>query len=132
VEDKNIILFDGVCNFCNSSINFVIDRDTNNRFVFAPLQEPAGSKLLKQYHLPASNFDSVVLIKNGKVYKKSSAALEIARHLDGIWPLLYVFKIVPGFIRDTVYDVIAKNRYKWFGRTDACRLPTPELRAKFL
>lgn len=132
MEDKYIILFDGVCNFCDSSINFVMDRDVKDRFVFAPLQEPSGQKLLRQFNLPTEELESVVLIKKGKVYRKSSAALEIAKELKGFWPLMYVFKIVPAFIRDAVYDTIAKNRYKWFGRMDACRLPTPELRAKFL
>jgi predicted DCC family thiol-disulfide oxidoreductase YuxK len=132
MEEKQIILFDGVCNLCNGSVNFIIDRDSKNNFVFAPLQESRGQALQKQYGLPPEALDSVVLIKEGKVYKKSTAALEIARQLNGWWKALYIFKIVPAFLRDLVYDLVAKNRYRWFGRADQCRLPTPELRARFV
>ncbi len=128
------ILFDGVCNLCNASINFVIDRDGHNKFVFAPLQSETGSKILQEYAIavPQGDFDSIILVKNNKVYKKSSAALEIARELNGLWPALYLFKIIPSPIRDIFYNLIAKNRYKLFGRSDSCRMPTPELQQKFL
>lgn len=128
----SIILFDGVCNFCNNSINFVMDRDTKGVFKFASLQSDIGQELLKQKGLKTSDFDSIVLFKNGTVYQKSDAALEIARELNGLWSWLYIFKIVPRFIRDFFYNIIARNRYRWFGKTEACRLPTPELRARFL
>jgi predicted DCC family thiol-disulfide oxidoreductase YuxK len=128
----SIILFDGVCNFCNNSINFVMDRDTNGAFKFASLQSDIGQELLKQKGLKTSDFDSIVLLKNGTVYQKSDAALEITRELNGLWSWLYIFKIVPRFIRDFFYNIIARNRYHWFGKTEACRLPTPELRARFL
>ncbi len=128
----SIILFDGVCNFCNNSINFVMDRDTNGAFKFASLQSDIGQELLKQKGLKTSDFDSIVLLKNGTVYQKSDAALEITRELNGLWSWLYIFKIVPRFIRDFFYNIIARNRYRWFGKTEACRLPTPELRARFL
>jgi predicted DCC family thiol-disulfide oxidoreductase YuxK len=128
-----IILFDGVCNFCNASINFVIDRDSRNKFRFAALQSDTGRQLLGQYGVQdSSSLDSVVLIKNNKVYKKSAAALEIVKDLQGLWPALYLFRIFPSFLLDILYDVIARNRYKLFGRTDACRIPTPQLRQKFL
>jgi predicted DCC family thiol-disulfide oxidoreductase YuxK len=128
------ILFDGVCNLCNASINFIIDRDKHNKFAFAPLQSVAGSKILHEHAvaIPDGDFDSIILVKNNKVYKKSSAALEIARDLSGLWPVFYVFKIVPSPIRDIFYDLIARNRYKLFGRSDTCRMPTPELQQKFL
>jgi predicted DCC family thiol-disulfide oxidoreductase YuxK len=132
MEEKQIILFDGVCNLCNGSVNFIIDRDSDQRFVFAPLQEERGQQLQLKYGLSPEALDSVVLIKEGKVYKKSTAALEIAKQLDGWWKVLYIFKIVPAFIRDMVYDMVARNRYRWFGRADQCRLPTPELRARFV
>ena len=128
-----IILFDGVCNFCNASINFIIDRDSQNKFRFASLQSDTGQKLLQQYKVPdARSLDSVVLIKNNKIYKKSAAALEIVKDLNGFWPVLYIFKILPSFILDTFYNLIAKNRYKIFGRAEVCRIPTPQLKQKFL
>ena len=128
------VLFDGVCNFCNASIHFVIDRDRSGKFVFASIQSDKGQQLLKTYHKDYNRLDlrSVVLIKNGKVYEKSDAVLQIVRELDGGWPLLYVFTVVPRVIRDGVYNWIARNRYRWFGRQEACRLPTPELRRRFL
>ena len=128
-----IILFDGVCNFCNASINFLIDRDKKGVFKFAALQSESGREILKKHHINAlTHFDSVMVEKNGKLYQKSDASLEIARHMDGLWKLLYGFRIVPKFIRDFIYDLVAKNRYRFMGKMDACRIPTPELRARFL
>lgn len=128
-----IILFDGVCNFCNSTINFLIDRDKKGIFKFAALQSEPGREILKKHNIfTLTDFDSVILEKDGKLYQKSDAALEIARNMDGLWKLLYGFKILPKFIRDFVYDLVAKNRYRLMGKMDACRLPTPELRARFL
>ena len=128
-----IILFDGVCNLCNSSINFIIDRDTERRFRFASLQSVEGEALLRQHGLIIkATLDSVILIENEKVYQKSAAALRIARHLGGAWPLLGIFWLVPSFLRDAVYNLIARNRYRWFGRQESCRLPTPELKERFL
>lgn len=131
------ILFDGVCNFCNASINFIIDRDNKGIFKFAALQSEVGQELLKKFGLKTSDsesrtFDSIVAIAGDKVYQKSDAALEIARRMDGIWGIFYVFKIIPAFLRNPVYDLVARNRYRIFGRTDACRIPTPELKARFL
>lgn len=132
MEQKHIILFDGVCNFCDSIVNFIIERDKKNVFQFAPLQEKAGKALLEKYQLDTKNLDSIVLIKNKKAYTKSDAALEIAKDLSGLWKLAVVFKIVPTFLRDKVYDLVAANRYRIFGKKDSCGVPTPELRAKFL
>lgn len=132
MNPKRIILFDGVCNLCNSSINFIIDHDPGNNFVFAPLQEKAGQDLQIKYGLPPEALDSVILIKGDKILKKSTAALEIAKHLSGGWKYLVIFKIIPVAIRDAIYDVIATNRYRWFGKKDQCRIPTPELKARFL
>ncbi|MEO1054157.1 MAG: thiol-disulfide oxidoreductase DCC family protein [Bacteroidota bacterium] len=129
---NDVILFDGVCNLCNSSVNFVIDRDKGRYFKFAALQSEAGQELLSSLGQPTENFDSIVLVSNGKIYKKSRAALEVARKLRGLWPLLYVFMIVPWFIRNPIYDLIAKNRYRWFGKSNECRMPTPELKQRFL
>ena len=126
------ILFDGVCNFCNASINFIIDRDRKGIFKFAALQSEIGQELLKKFSLKTRDFDSIVALEGDKVYQKSDAALEIARKIDGIWKIFYIFKIIPAFLRNSVYDLIARNRYRFFGRTDACRIPTPELKARFL
>jgi predicted DCC family thiol-disulfide oxidoreductase YuxK len=132
LSDKPIILFDGVCNLCNGSVLFIIKRDSQSRLKFASLQSEYGSEQMKRFHLPLSSLNSVLLIKNGKLFQKSEAALEIARMLDGIWPGMYAFKIVPLFIRNFIYDWIAKNRYRWFGKKEACMIPTPEMKARFV
>ena len=132
MEYKSIILFDGVCNLCNNAVQFVTKHDSSDKFVFAALQSATGQKLLQQYNLPQTGFDSFVLLQNGKVFLKSTAALQIAKQLSGPVKLLYGFIIVPSFIRNTVYTVIAKNRYKWFGKKDSCMIPTASLKAKFL
>ena len=128
----SIILFDGVCNLCNGAVNFVIKRDPGNVFKFTPLQEKQGVLLLKKHAIDAQKLDSIVLVENKKVYTKSSAALRIARKMSNLWPLFFVLLIIPSFIRDGVYDFIAKNRYKWFGKKEQCMIPTPGLREKFL
>jgi len=128
----SIILFDGVCNLCNGAVNFVIKRDTGNVFKFTPLQEKQGVLLLKMHAVDTQKLDSIVLIENEKVYVKSSAALRIARKMSNLWPLFFVLLIIPSFIRDGVYDFIAKNRYKWFGKKEQCMIPTPGSREKFL
>ena len=128
----SIIIFDGVCNLCNGAVNFVIKRDPRNVFKFTPLQEKQGVLLLKKHAVDARKLDSIVLIENGNVYIKSSAALRIAKKLSGLWPLFFVLLIIPSFIRDGVYDFIAKNRYKWFGKKEQCMIPTPGFREKFL
>lgn len=130
--NQKIVLFDGVCNFCNSSVNFIIDHDKHNRFKFAALQTEAGQALLKKHNLPTEDFDSFILVDGDRYYKKSSAALHTVKEFPGLWKLLYVFIIIPPFIRDIFYNILAKNRYKWFGKRDECRMPTPELREKFL
>lgn len=127
-----IILFDGVCNLCNSSVTFVIKRDKNDLFRFAALQEEAGQKLIEKHGIDTSNTDSIILIDGEKAYVKSTAALKIARHLGGGYALLYAFMIVPRFLRNWVYDYVARNRYRWYGKKDSCMIPTPELKAKFL
>ena len=128
----SIILFDGVCNLCNGAVNFVIKRDTGNVFKFTPLQEKQGVLLLKTHAVDTQKLDSIVLIENEKVYVKSSAALRIAKKMSNLWPLFFVLLIIPSFIRDGVYDFIAKNRYKWFGKKEQCMIPTPGLIEKFL
>lgn len=129
---NNVVFFDGVCNLCNSSVNFLIDRDPQARFQFASLQSYLAGEILPSHEIDPTKVDSIAFLVNGRVYQRSRAVLEIARRMRRLWPLMYVFVIVPGFIRDMVYNWIARNRYRWFGRTDSCRMPTPELRARFL
>ena len=128
----SIILFDGVCNLCNGAVQFVIKRDNKNQFLFASLQSDEGKKILEEYHLASDKMNSFFLVENKKVYDKSTAALRVLKNLNQLWSFLYVFIIVPKFIRDDIYNFISKNRYKWFGRKDECMIPTPELKAIFL
>jgi len=127
-----IILFDGVCNFCNASVNFILKRDPKGIFRFAPLQSGEGRKLLEKFGLSIDDLDTMVLIDGDQHFTRSSAGLRIAARLSGLWPLFSVFLIVPKFLRDLVYKVIAKNRYRWWGKRDVCMIPTPEMRARFL
>ncbi|AGA79031.1 thiol-disulfide oxidoreductase DCC family protein [Echinicola vietnamensis] len=128
----DIVLFDGVCNLCNQAVDFIIQRDPKNHFKLASLQDDLSKKLLKGKNLDESYLDSIVLLQNDQVYYKSRAALEIAKKLNGLWPLLYVFIVIPRFLRDPLYDWIARNRYKWFGKRETCRFPTEEDKMKFL
>lgn len=127
-----IVLFDGVCNFCNASVNFLIDRDPDAKFRFGALQSEEGLQALREHGLPTDYFDSIVLIEDGRVYAASDAVLRICRHMPALWPTMGIFWIVPRPIRDAVYNWIARNRYTWFGKRDTCRIPTPEYRARFL
>ncbi|MFJ7917728.1 MULTISPECIES: thiol-disulfide oxidoreductase DCC family protein [unclassified Lysinibacillus] len=126
-----IILFDGVCNFCDSSVQFIIKYDKVEYFQFASIQSEAGQALLAQYKVP-ENIDSVILIEQGKVYFESTAALKICRRLDSFWPVNYIFIIIPPSIRNKMYRLFAKNRYRLFGRKEVCLLPTSSQRKRFL
>ncbi len=127
-----ILLFDGVCNFCNGAVNFVIKRNNKKNIRFSPLQSSTGIKLLNDYNLPADKLETFFFIENNQAYSYSTAALRVCRHLNGLWPLLYCFIIVPKFIRDGVYKSVGKNRYKWFGKKESCMIPSPDVRARFL
>ena len=127
-----IILFDGVCNLCNHAVDFVIRRDRHDRFRFASLQEPFLVEFLKSHQIPRAYLDSIVFVYQDKVYIKSRAALEIARLMGGFWKMLYVLVLVPSFLRDPVYDWIARNRYRWYGKRNTCRVPSPKEATKFL
>lgn len=132
-KGKKIILFDGVCNLCNGAIQFVIKRDKKDTFRYAPLQSTIGAQMISERGIDTSKTDSIILVEPGVAYyTKSEAALEIANEFGGAWKLLQVFKWVPATLRDLIYDFVARNRYRWFGRKDACMIPTPELQAKFL
>ncbi len=130
--DSKVILFDGVCNFCNSSINFVIDKDKRDVFRFASLQSGFGQKCLQDFNLPLDKFSTLILVSGNNHYTRSSAALRIAKDISFPYNLSYAFIIVPPFIRNIFYDLIARNRYKWFGKKEVCRIPSPEERAKFI
>jgi predicted DCC family thiol-disulfide oxidoreductase YuxK len=127
-----VVLFDGVCNFCNGAVNFIIARDRGGYFKFAPLQSDVGIETQIRYGIDPSKIDSILLVENEKVFLHSTAALKIAKHLNDLWPVFYVFIIVPSPIRDWVYKLFAKYRYKLFGRQDACMMPTADVRARFL
>lgn len=132
-KNKKLILFDGVCNLCNGAIQFVIKRDKKDIFRYAALQSEIGLQLIKERGIDPSKMDSIILIEPGVAYfSKSDAALRIGQDFGGLWKALALFTWVPRPIRDGIYDIIAKNRYRWFGRKDACMIPTPELQAKFL
>ncbi|OUS18603.1 thiol-disulfide oxidoreductase [Nonlabens dokdonensis] len=132
MEGKHIVLFDGVCNLCNGAVLFIIKRDTKDRFRFAALESDLGKELLARHNIDPSKIDSIVLISGDSAFAKAGAALRIAKYLTGLWPLLYSLIIIPKFIADAVYDFIARNRYKWFGKKESCMIPTPELKSKFL
>jgi predicted DCC family thiol-disulfide oxidoreductase YuxK len=130
--DQPIVLFDGVCNLCNGAVQFIIRHDKKNIFMFASLQSEVGRKILEQYNFPLDELNSFILIENNKAYTRSTGALRVAKKLNGLWPLLYGFIIIPKLLRDGIYNWVGRNRYKWFGKKDACMIPTPELKTKFL
>lgn len=131
MTDNPLILFDGVCNLCSGSVQFILKRDTEKKFMFASLQSQYGQKILQQFNLPVDNFNSFILYRNGKIFTKSTGALKMFSQLKG-WRWVKIFWILPKFIRDAVYSLIANNRYKWFGKKNECWLPTPDLKARFL
>ena len=130
--ESPVIFFDGFCNLCNGAVQFTIERDRKNIFRFASLQSDYADEKLIPFHIDPKQFNSFVLLEEGKIYQQSTAALRVAKQLGGLWPLLYGFIIVPSFIRDGIYSYVAKNRYKWFGKQENCWVPTPELKEKFL
>jgi len=129
---ERVLLFDGVCNLCNATVNFIIDRDPRKLFRFAPLQSEIGRRVLAEYGLSTEDFRTFVLIENGRCYTRSTAALRVLGTLGGLWPLVRIFLLVPRPIRDGIYSFVATHRYKWFGRTEACRIPTPDIEDRFL
>ena len=131
-NDKSIILFDGVCNFCNGVVNFLIKQDKEKKLRFAALQSEAGKKILVQYGFPPSYQQSFIFIDKGKASRKSTAALKLFSQLPWFWKWMQIFWIVPKFLRDAVYEFISKHRYQWFGKKEKCRIPTPDERSRFL
>ncbi|HEV8514181.1 MAG TPA: DCC1-like thiol-disulfide oxidoreductase family protein [Cyclobacteriaceae bacterium] len=128
---EKIILFDGVCNLCSASVQFIIKRDRKKIFLFASLQSDFAKKALLGKEI-GSSVKTIVFLKGNKIYLRSNAVLEISRELKGLWPLLYFFKIIPRFIRDAVYNFISQHRYQWFGKNDECWLPSPDLSSRFV
>ncbi len=131
-QDNPIIFFDGVCNLCNSSVQFILKRDKNELFLFSSLQSDASKEILLQYKLENLELSTIILLEDGKIYQKSTAILRILKKLPGIYSLGYAGIIIPKFIRDPIYSFIAKRRYKWFGKQVSCMVPTSDLKIRFL
>ncbi len=131
-NSKPILLFDGVCNLCNYFVQFTIKRDPQAKFKFAALQSSAGRALLKEFDLSDDDWDSFVLIYNGKCFLKSTAALHVLKEIGGFWKVFYVLMVIPRPLRDLLYNLVAKMRYRVFGKRDTCMLPTPDIDKRFL
>ena len=127
-----VVLFDGVCRFCNGTVSFILARDAKQRFRFAPLQSPTGREILRGFGLPTDRLDTMVLVEDGRCYTKSTALLRVLRRLSGFWPWLYVLILLPRAVRDFSYDRFARRRYRWFGKLEQCLVPSPEIRSRFL
>lgn len=132
MTNRPIIIYDGVCNFCNDAVNFIIKRDPSAQFVFTPMQSVLAKELMVQYQINNVGIDTFLLIKDDQVFVFSNAALEITKGLSGFWYLFNVFKLVPSPIRDAVYKLFARNRYALFGKSDTCIIPTKEFRSRFV
>jgi predicted DCC family thiol-disulfide oxidoreductase YuxK len=130
--EKQLILFDGVCNLCNTYVQFVIKKDSQNKFMFASLQSDMGQNVLKHFGLDTTEFKTLVLLQDKEIYTKSTGALRILKQLDGVWKFSYIFLLIPAPIRDFFYSFVAANRYRFFGKKEYCMMPSPELKAKFL
>ena len=128
----DIVIFDGICNLCARSVQFILRHEAEARFLFSPLQSVAGKRILESHGYASTGVASFVLVSDGKVYTRSTAALRIARHFKGPWQLVRAFWVVPRPLRDLLYDLVARNRYSWFGKTESCMVPTPELSSRFL
>ncbi|MCU0392224.1 MAG: thiol-disulfide oxidoreductase DCC family protein [Thermoflexibacter sp.] len=131
-QDKHIVIFDGVCNLCNGAVNFLIDIDKKNRLHFASLQSEFGQEILKAHNMQTQDFNTFIFLSHGQLFTRSTAALEVMKIVGGIWSSVAILKFVPRIIRDGVYKLISKYRYSIFGKREACRVPTPELKSKFL
>lgn len=131
-KNKSIILFDGVCNLCNTSVNFIIKHDKKEHYLFASLQSDVAKEILLHFNKKNMRLNTIYLIEGNIIYEKSTAVLKISKKLNGSYPLIYGFNIIPKFIRDWIYDIIAINRYKWFGKQETCRLPSEKTKKRFL
>lgn len=131
-KDNNILLFDGVCNLCNGAVQFILKRDSQGKFKFASLQSEPAQKLLEKFRLPVDTFRSFVLIQGDQYSIKSTAALSVLKEIGGFWKIFYVFILVPRKLRDFFYDLVAKSRYRIFGKRETCMIPAPELKDRFM
>lgn len=129
---SDVVVFDGLCKLCAASVIFILEREAGQALRFTPLQSPAGRRLMRELGFDAADAKTFVLIADGKAYVKSDAAIRAARYLRGSWKLLGLIRWIPRPIRDWVYDLVARNRYRWFGRLDACMAPTPRIKARFI
>ena len=129
---NNLIIFDGVCNLCNVSVQFIINRDKKRVFKFLPLQSEKAAKIFKQFNIDFENLDTIILIKNKNVFIRSDAVLEIAYTFEYPWKIVYFFVFIPKFVRDWIYNIIANNRYDWFGKRENCMIPTDDIKSRFL
>jgi predicted DCC family thiol-disulfide oxidoreductase YuxK len=132
MDDRYIVVFDGVCNFCNSAVNFIIKRDPEGIFVFAPMQTELAKQLMQKHEIYNADIDTFLLIKNDQCFVFSNAALEITKDLTGLWYLFNVFRVIPSSVRDTIYKAFGRNRYRLFGRQETCIIPTEEVRTRFI
>jgi predicted DCC family thiol-disulfide oxidoreductase YuxK len=132
MNHNNVVIFDGICNLCSWGVKFIIRRDFRNKFLFAPIQSKIGSRLLLNHGIQTENIESFLLIKDGKQYTKSDAVLEIVSEFRPGWKFFLIFRCIPKSMRDFAYGVIAKNRYRWFGKKDQCMIPSPEMQVRFL
>ena len=132
MDSRPIVFFDGVCNLCNKSVQFIIKRDKKKKFLFASLQGKHGQELLKKNDLPNDALNSFLLLEGERLYTHSTGALRVLKHLGGGWKILYGFIFLPKLLRDPIYNIIARNRYKWFGKKDQCMIPEPGLKERFL
>ena len=128
----SLILFDGYCNLCSATVQFILKHDRKAKFRFASLQSEYGKTILQKHQLPTDSFGTFVLVEADIVFTKSTAALRIVKSLTGMWPLLYVAIIIPRFLRDAIYNLVARNRYKWFGKRDSCWMPKNEWKERFI
>lgn len=130
--EKPLILFDGVCNLCNSSVQFIIKNDPEGYFRFASLQSETGQKILEQFNMKKDDFDTFILYENGQIFTQSTGVLRVLKNLKNYYRFFYIFIIIPSFIRNFIYNFVSRYRYRFFGRKDACMVPTPELKARFI
>lgn len=131
-QHERVIVFDGVCNFCNSFVNFVLERDPQGQFKFGTLQSSPAQQILQHFQLATDDYETFLLIEQGRLFTKSTAALKILKHLGFPWTLLWIFIIIPSSLRDLMYDFVARHRYRWMGKSESCRVPTEEERQRFV
>jgi predicted DCC family thiol-disulfide oxidoreductase YuxK len=132
MDNRHIVIFDGVCNFCNGAVNFIIKRDPDGRFAFTPMQSPSGQRLIEEQGAEMVGIDTFLLVKDGRCFDRTDAALEITKDLTGLWHMFRISRILPRPVRDYFYRLFARNRYKLFGRRDTCMVPTESVRNRFL